>query len=77
MEGDQSVPKVSTKRQITIPIDQCRALGIEPGDEVECFVADGHLTLVKKVVGAAKGLLSHVKPENSMSDEESVQSVLN
>ena len=71
------MPKVSTKRQITIPIDQCRALGIEPGDEVECFVADGQLTLVKKVAGAAKGLLSHVKPENSMSDEESVQSVLN
>lgn len=77
MEGDQSVPKVIAKRQITLSIDQCRALGIEPGDEVECFVADGQLTVVKKIQGAAKGLLRHVKPQASLSDEESVQSVLN
>ena len=70
------MPKVSAKRQITIPINQCLALGIEPGDEVECFVADGQLTLVKKVPGAAKGLLSHVKPHGSMSDEESMQSAI-
>ena len=71
------MPKVSAKRQITLPIDQCRALGIEPGDVVESFVADGQLTLVKKVTGTAKGLLSHVQPQGSMTDEESMQSVIN
>lgn len=71
------MPKVSAKRQITLPIDQCHALGIKPGDEVECFVADGQLTVIKKVQGAAKGLLSHVKPQPALSDVESVQSVLN
>jgi len=71
------MPKVSAKRQITIPIDQCQALGIEPGDIVESFVVDGQLTLVKKTVGAAKGLLSHVEPQGSMTDEESLQSVVN
>ena len=38
---------------------------------VESFVVDGQLTLVKKVAGAAKGLLSHVEPQDSMTDEES------
>ena len=70
------MPKVSAKRQITIPIKQCLALGIKPGDEVESFVVDGQLTLVKKVPGAAKGLLSHVQPHDSMSDEESMQSTI-
>ena len=39
------MPKVSSKRQITIPIDQCRCLGIEPGDKVKSLVV---VTLVKK-----------------------------
>ncbi len=71
------MPKVSAKRQITIPIDQCQALGIQPGDVVESFVVDGQLTLVKKVTGAAKGLLSDVHALNSMTDEESMQSAMN
>jgi bifunctional DNA-binding transcriptional regulator/antitoxin component of YhaV-PrlF toxin-antitoxin module len=70
------MPKVSAKRQITIPIDQCQALGIEPGDVVESFVVDGQLTLVKKIAGAAKGLLGHVQPQDSMTDEESLQSMM-
>ncbi|MEI6543110.1 MAG: AbrB/MazE/SpoVT family DNA-binding domain-containing protein [Methylococcales bacterium] len=70
------MPKVSAKRQITIPIDQCEALGIEPGDKVDMFVVDGQLTLVKKTTGAAKGLLSHLNPNNSMTDDESLQGVM-
>jgi bifunctional DNA-binding transcriptional regulator/antitoxin component of YhaV-PrlF toxin-antitoxin module len=70
------MPKVSAKRQITLPISQCEALGIEPGDEVESFVADGQLTIVKKLKGAARGLLNKVKPDPSMTDEESLQSAL-
>jgi AbrB family looped-hinge helix DNA binding protein len=70
------MPKVSAKRQITIPIDQCQTLGIKPGDIVESFVVDGQLTLVKKTAGAAKGLLSRVEPKDSMTDEESLRSVM-
>ena len=70
------MPKVSSKRQITLPMDQCRFLGIEPGDEVESFVFNGQLTLVKKSKGAAQGLLSHVHPRNSMTDKESMQSAI-
>ena len=48
------MPKVSAKRQITLPISQCQALGIQPGDEVESFVAYGQLTIVKKKAGRCK-----------------------
>ncbi len=70
------MPRVSSKRQITLPINQCEVLGIEPGDEVESFVADGQLTIIKKVKGAAKGLLSTVQANPAMTDEESLESAL-
>ena len=70
------MPRVSAKRQITLPVSQCVALGIQPGDEVESFVANGQLTIIKKSKGAAKGFLKDVKPKTSMSDEESRQSAL-
>jgi len=70
------VPKVSAKRQITLPINQCRALGIEPGDDVEIFIANDHLTVIKKLKGAAKGMLAHVQTKDSMTDEESLLSAI-
>ena len=70
------MPIVSSKRQITLPIDQCRQAGIEPGDEYHSFVADGHITIVKKIPGAAKAVLGHVKGDSSVTDEESLQSIL-
>lgn len=70
------MPKVSAKRQITLPISQCQALGIQPGDEVESFVAYGQLTIVKKKQGTAKGVLKHVQGNPSMTDEESMETSL-
>lgn len=71
------MPKVSSKRQITLPVSQCVALGIEPGDEVESFVAYGQLTIVKKKQGAARGALKHIQGNpSSMTDEESMESSL-
>ena len=49
------MPRVTANRQITLPIAVCREAGIEPGDEVEAFVAGGRITLIKKVVGSARG----------------------
>ena len=59
-----------------MPAAQCQALGIEPGDEVEIFVADGRLTILKKKKGAAHRLLKGASADPSVSDEESRQSVL-
>ena len=70
------MPKVSSKRQITLPVELCQQVGIEPGDEVQVFVADGHITIVKKTAGAARGILKHVKGESSITEEESRQSAL-
>ena len=66
-----TVSKLSSKRQITLPAEQCRELGIEPGDELISFIANGQLTLVKKTKGAARGLLKKVKPKARITDEES------
>ena len=71
------MPKVSAKRQITLPVEQCNEVGIRPGDEYRSFVANGHITIVKKISGAAKGSLHHVKGDSTISDEESRQSALN
>jgi len=70
------MPKVSAKRQITIPIDLCEEAHIQPGDEVETFIYDEQITIVKKVKNAAKGMLSHIKFDKKMSDEQSLQSVM-
>ena len=70
------MPKVSSKRQITLPVDQCRQVGIKPGDEYQSFVADDHITIVKMIPGAAKGILKHVKGDTAMTDEASLQSAL-
>lgn len=43
------MPKVSAKRQITLPVEQCRQAHIAPGDEYESFVDNnGHITVIKK-----------------------------
>lgn len=69
------MPKVSAKRQITLPVEQCRVAGIEPGDDYQSFVNnDGHITIVKQEAGAAFGLLSGIKIDSRMSDEASMRS---
>lgn len=70
------MPKISAKRQITIPVEQCNALGIKPGDIIESFVANGQITLVKKIEGAASGLLKDVTVLAPISDDESLESAL-
>ena len=70
------MPRVSAKRQITLPIDQCREIGIGPGDEYRSFVADGRITIVRKSPGAAKGFLSRVTGDPAVTDEESLEGAL-
>lgn len=65
--------KLSSKRQITLPVEHCTELGIKPGDDLEFFVANGSLTAVKKTPEAAKGILKGLKIDKSMTDEDSRQ----
>lgn len=69
--------KVSTKRQITLPVDLCALAGIDAGDEVSTFVdRQGVISIVKKTAGAAKGFLKGVPADKSVSDEESLKSAM-
>jgi len=70
------MPKVSAKRQITIPIDLCAEARIHPGDEIDTFIYNGQITIVKKEQGAAKGILSNVKINKRLSDEQSLHNSL-
>ncbi len=70
------MPIISAKRQITIPIDMCREAGLAPGDEYECLIADGRVTIIRKQAGAAAGILSQVKGDPTVTDDESLASAL-
>ena len=70
------MPKVSAKRQITLPADQCRLAGIEPGDECLSFVADGRITIVRQKPGSAWGCLANLEGDPTVSDEESRQDAI-
>ena len=70
------MPKVSTKRQITLPIEQCRKIGIQAGDEYESYVYENRITIIKKSKGVAKGLFENMKIDKSMTDAESLQSCI-
>jgi len=71
------MPRVSSKRQITLPVDQCRKADINPGDEYDSYVDNfGHITIVKKIPGAAGGLLKESKSDKRFSDENSLHDAL-
>ena len=67
------MPRVSAKRQITLPIDQCREVGIGPGDEYHSFVADGRITIVRMTADAARGVLCHVAGDPAISPTSATQ----
>ena len=69
--------KVSAKRQITLPIDQCVIAHINAGDDIESFVdRQGVISIVKKQPGAAKGLLKGLATNTNISEQESLESAL-
>ncbi len=70
--------KVSAKRQITLPIEQCIVAHINAGDDVESFVDRlGVISIIKKQSGAAKGLLKGIDTNAQVSEKESLESALN
>ena len=68
------MPKVSAKRQITLPVADCEELGIEPGDEVAILRYGNQINIIKRKTGSAAGLLKGVKAQKSVSDKQSRQS---
>ena len=68
------MPRVSSKRQITLPVADCDQLDIAPGDEVEIFRYGNQFNIIKKETGAAAGLLKGVKVNKKVSERESLKS---
>lgn len=67
------MPKVSAKRQITLPVSGCDELGINPGDDVEILRYGNQFNIIKKEQGSAAGILKGLKANKGVSDEESRQ----
>jgi len=72
IEG-QLMPKVSTKRQITLPVSGCDELGIQAGDEVEIFRHGNQFNIIKKELGTAAGVLKETKADKTVSEKQSRQ----
>lgn len=68
------MPKVSTKRQITLPITGCEELDICAGDEVEILRHGNQFNIIKKTAGSAAGILKGSKVNQTVSEEQSIQS---
>jgi len=69
-----AMPKVSSKRQITLPVSGCEELGINPGDEIEILRYGNQFNIIKKEKGAAAGILKDAKINKQVTDEESLKS---
>ncbi|MBW8185501.1 AbrB family transcriptional regulator [Shewanella nanhaiensis] len=69
--------KVNAKRQITLPVEQCKIAQIVAGDNVACFVDRlGVISIVKQTKGSAKGILANSKVLCSMNENTSRQSAI-
>ena len=67
------MPIIRAKRQLTLPANQCRLAGIEPGDKCRILVADGRITIIRQQPGSAWGCLAHLRADETVSDAESRQ----
>ena len=70
------MPRISAGRRITLPVDQCREVGLKPGGEYRSFVADGRITIVPMAADAARGMLKHIAGDSAVSEDESLEDAL-
>jgi len=66
------MPKVSSKRQITLPVAGCGELDIQPGDEVEIFRYENQFNIIKREVGSAAGILKGTGANKKISERDSL-----
>jgi len=69
---EMTMPKVSSKRQVTLPVAACNALDIHPGDDIEIFTYKNQFNIIKKNPGAAAGILKNIKANQSITEQESL-----
>ena len=74
--GTLVMPKLSSKRQITLPKTICEKAGLEPGDEFKILEYHGQITLVRQRRGAARGFLRSLTADPDFSETESRDSAI-
>ncbi|MYL26292.1 AbrB family transcriptional regulator [Halomonas sp. 22501_18_FS] len=67
----ETMTRLSSKRQVTLPKSLCDRAGLSSGDEFKVLEHDGHITLIKQTPGASDGLLRDIQPDERFSEEES------
>ena len=68
------MPKLSQKRQITLPVADCKELGIHPGDDLEILRRGNQFNIIKKKTGSAAAMLAGSKVDERYTDAESRES---
>jgi AbrB family looped-hinge helix DNA binding protein len=71
-----NMPILGAKRQVTLPKELCDRLAVEPGDDLELFEHNGHITILKKQRGRSAGVLNPLGTDLRFSDEDSLQSTI-
>lgn len=66
------MPKLTTKRQVTIPASICEKMGLQPGDSIQVFERDGVAHLVKMSEDDLAGALQSSKPQCNKDDLQDV-----
>ena len=66
------MPKLTSKRQVTIPASICDKLGLKPGDSIQVFERDGVAHIVKMNEDDMAGYLQPSKPFSCPDDLQGV-----
>lgn len=65
--------KLTAKRQVTMPLAVCEALGLSPGDYVEIFERDGVAHLVKVNDDSLAGAFSSLAGKEGVPDDAAMK----
>jgi AbrB family looped-hinge helix DNA binding protein len=70
------MPKLTGKRQVTVPQSVCEAMGLKPGDYVEIFEHNGVAHIVKMNNKSLAGQFAHLAKGNKIPSPGSLKKAL-
>ena len=70
------MPKLTAKRQVTLPQAICEKLELQPGDTVQVFERDGVAHLVKMTEEPLAGILKTNHPIEASLNSEALKSAV-
>ena len=70
------MPKLTSKRQVTVPQSVCEAIGLKPGDHVEIFERDGVAHIVKMDDKSLAGQFAYLARAKKFPTAEEVKAAV-